>query len=922
MTSTTPSPQPCAPASIPRIHTAPSPPGLQTPAISLSTEDSRLFDAHRACLTALRRAVPQRPPTTLDRRDRARTTAPQSFTTARREPPITPPALSPAMDFAYSPHRETGGTMHLPSPTHHAYRMEGAHFSSLQQLRHSLSRSPSKPSRFQLRSAKADLPGSPISPLALTRAFSPKTHKPASPIAAYSESPFGSQAPQTTKKKFALRRSAPFRSSPRNRGAVSKSPRRALIDSADSGNSSPFVPRTLFGEENTPARKPSAEFWDMGDSKRYDIDDKPIKFEFARSHQANSSAPGANCFASTQPSPLKRRDGIMGFESTISDTPNPKRRSLHGTADFNIFEQTPARTSTEELSRAHDTETTNIFSTPAPNTQSPMRRTTSLRRSASQRSGANSPRAKVAKDSEFAFPGPAASKTRNRMSLDSSFLASSGVPESPFTRSTASQPFMRGGGPAYQRHPLSNALTASSSSSLGDETPMRAPAPPMAAPKKDRFSKSLPIVGPPRPQPPQESVHPGGFATPFAMKMSQLHPGPLVRSTGGLISKKNRDVDSPRAEKYHMPDTPSKRFSYPSVAAESPITIKRGSLFDKFQQHEFGTPSTHTSKPPSESFGKGVSIFGSFGSNHGRRGSFLSIDGGDDDNSHSPLGNHMTDSQSSADDMPPTPTKHHDGAGRRSKESSLRRKTFRQRASVGTDTFAAAENPGIEIPAASMTQSVPVPGASPHTPNESFMPPDPSRLTISGQRRGSLPFNASLPSSSYPPMTPTTPRDHSLWLGNAQPAIPIGLPKNDVDESLSSLFHDVKKLNGELGEFSQVFKVSRPFKHGSSHPSPGSRFWIVKKSKKPFMGPSDREKKMREVRALLALRGNDHVVSIEGHWEHAGHLYIQTEYCEGGDLKTFLNDVGYKSRLDDFRIWKILLELSLVSHLTHNPINC
>lgn len=48
-------------------------------------------------------------------------------------------------------------------------------------------------------------------------------------------------------------------------------------------------------------------------------------------------------------------------------------------------------------------------------------------------------------------------------------------------------------------------------------------------------------------------------------------------------------------------------------------------------------------------------------------------------------------------------------------------------------------------------------------------------------------------------------------------------------------------------------------------------------------------------------------------WEEQGHLYIQTEFCEEGTLDVFLAQTGLKARLDDFRIWKILLELSVVS---------
>jgi len=113
-----------------------------------------------------------------------------------------------------------------------------------------------------------------------------------------------------------------------------------------------------------------------------------------------------------------------------------------------------------------------------------------------------------------------------------------------------------------------------------------------------------------------------------------------------------------------------------------------------------------------------------------------------------------------------------------------------------------------------------------------------------------------------------------------------------------------------VGEFSQVFKVENPTSSLSS--SAVGSVWAVKKAKKPFTGAKDRERKRREVRVLEALRGHDHVIGFTDSWEFDNFLYIQTEFCENGNLKDFLTQTGYKGRLDDFRIWKILLELSLV----------
>lgn len=896
--------------------------------------------------------------------------------------------------------------MHLPSPTHpHSYRLEGTQFSHLQQLRRSLSRSPSKPSRFQLRTA--DSPRSPLSPLALARAFTPRPHKPTSPVATFPESPLATQA-APAKKKFSLRRSAPFRASPRTRNSNSKSPRRrALADSTDLVNATPFMTRQAPGQENTPVRRPSAESPDTMDmDKRLEVNDKPIRFEFARRPDLSPAPPAKS-------SPLKRNDGLMNLSGETGTSPTAKRRSLHGASslgtDFeSIFDQPPApRTTLEEGPRVYG-EFNSAFSFSSPiSAQSPIRRTSSLRKSTLSQRVSNTPRPKPMYDGEFAMPGPAASKTRNRMSLDSSLGSSCTPSQTPFRKSTFDagrmglpQPFVRGGPGSSQPHPLSFAHTPSSStSSVCGATPMappRLPAwngpPPTPAAPGHLFSRSLPIgIGRPHASESSQSTE-DSFDTPF-----KVAPPPPVAFSTGLLSKKNRNVDEPAtgAGIYVMPDTPSKRQSYPPAAADrienldTPLVKRTGSLFGDAArpQHQFGTPSTpfsaNVSKFSTDSFGKRPSIFGDLGGTIQRRGSFVSIDGDDDTqpDTQSPTANRMADSQSSADDMPPTPTKPSGGSSRRSKESSLRRKTFRQRPSIGNDTFHVPEGdnrPRSKYSSVSIISSVqdegpllphlgrdlspcyfpskhalslargrllrhprkfarpsqsprhsslyihlsknnakPSPAAgglfgapSPHTPNESFAPLDASRLSISGNRRDSVPFNNSL--GSFPPATPTTPRDSSGFFSSVQGAIPIGLTKNDVDESLSARFHEIKLLDGGEGAFSQVYRVSKAVKASPGRSPAGSQVWVVKKSKKPYSGAGDRHRKMREVDVLYALRGNEHVLSIKTHWEFDSHLYIQTEYCEGGNLRKYLDTVGFNSRLDDFRIWKILLELLMV----------
>jgi mitosis inhibitor protein kinase SWE1 len=145
----------------------------------------------------------------------------------------------------------------------------------------------------------------------------------------------------------------------------------------------------------------------------------------------------------------------------------------------------------------------------------------------------------------------------------------------------------------------------------------------------------------------------------------------------------------------------------------------------------------------------------------------------------------------------------------------------------------------------------------------------------------------------------------------------------EVDLVLTSKFDKVELIG--TGEFSQVYRVTQKqelkcthsyFSLPLSRTSPMTplpdRVWAVKKSRNPYIGPRDRQRKLQEVTTLKALGQSDHTLQLFDSWEDKSHLYIQTEFCEEGSLDLFLDQVGRKARLDDFRIWKIMLELCLV----------
>jgi mitosis inhibitor protein kinase SWE1 len=230
---------------------------------------------------------------------------------------------------------------------------------------------------------------------------------------------------------------------------------------------------------------------------------------------------------------------------------------------------------------------------------------------------------------------------------------------------------------------------------------------------------------------------------------------------------------------------------------------------------------------------------------------------------------------------------------------------------------------------------------SPRTPQESMPPPNPSSLSIYNRSDGQLPKQSMSGTAAMPPpATPTTGRDYFTTFGNHRKSV---TPLNDfmaaqVDEALTSRFDKVELIG--TGEFSQVYRVTQPMQsltatqsfyfgtpgsplNGRTPPTPmPDRVFAVKKSRQPYQGTRDRQRKLQEVHVLRALGHSDHVVHLIDSWEAKDYLYIQTEFCEEGSLDLFLSQVGRKGRLDDFRIWKILLELGQVSLNYISRFNC
>ncbi|KAF2487365.1 hypothetical protein BDY17DRAFT_244918 [Neohortaea acidophila] len=804
------------------------------------------------------------------------------------------------MEFEYSPRHSPGNAAHLLSPGHiQPGAIDG--YASIQEIRRSLSKSPSKPGRYSIPTISTTS-SPPNSLLTVSRAHSA-----------------GSATDPVPRPKYSVRRTGSAR--PLVRRTSPNSPLRlALTDNISQANAHPSL-----------SRKPSVE----GDQENMDCGgDGPAttsepnldsfeKFDFLKPDKLLQSVKKEDV-SPIRSSPLKRSDGVMDLEAATFESPPVKRRSLHGPSslgcDFNVFDQGSDHSQSDSADSAEEKDAQGPAYLQAPSStpghaHSPQRRPIGLRKSTlQQRNATGRPKLHLEPARDLTF-SPLLIRTRPRMSTDSTLPLRSLESGSPFRRSGANEPpvlFPPPSQRAYQSapkpHPLSHALTPSSSNASSVAEDHSQPSqrskvathhPPNGASHLPlSFSKSLPI-GAIRSQhgsdaQSSQGSSQGSFATPEGYRMAK--PLPQAFMSTGLISKRNRNMDMQPESLYsstHMPDTPSKKAHVLLPSSPAPSSVLGGGL--AHPMHDSGSPTTPFNARNSivsvDGVGKGLSIFAArVGAPQlTRSGSFISIDGEDVNTSPS-----HQESNSSNDDLPPTPTKSTSAASRpqsKGKSNSLRSSLFGRR----TETHERG------------------PKLSPHTPqesfHESFTPPDPSSLSISAGRRPPPILGNSI---SFPPATPTGPRDQhfngSLGISHASSSY----FSNDVDTALTARFGHITTLG--TGEFSQVYRVEGQFnvtrtQNGNSA-SPAGQVWAVKKSRKPYAGNKDRQRKMREVQILKAMRGHEHVVELVDDWESKNHLYIQLEYCENGNLKDFLTQTGFKGRLDDFRIWKILLEMA------------
>ncbi|KAK7973966.1 hypothetical protein PG989_015814 [Apiospora arundinis] len=874
-----------------------------------------------------------------------------------------------------------GGTLTLPSPTHHNHIDVTA---AVRTLRRSISRSPSKFNLSRSASQGSDLSAASSASQQSPTPASPSLRRMASQQ--FFSSPNNAQAPTTNSilsqshtplatpfrpnAKLSLRSgksaSKTILSSPSGLGSASKSisrraspksPSKRALNAAPStaGNSTPSSSLEVdaSGQENfglfrtrSPAPRRSFEKSKSRHSMHLDV---------SGATQAMSRFTDGNLTPTGTASPLKRSDATVDTDQTSFGSPKAKRRSYGPSSfgsDFNVFEQGPKSPNFDihdESTREYewtggsvgDNYSTESRASPAAPVVVP-RRAGSLRRSTLQQRertswGKRQAAMKLAELQNNGMSTPV--KGRPRLSLD--HYMPPPQRDSPFgTPTPLLNPSVHNAAPQQpqqpQAHPLSRTMTASSSnSSIPDESPSHFPHISEKPRAPINWSKSLPI-GAVRPTAESEFNNVGSVSTP---DYKDAKPFFGAFASTGLVSKmtRNPELEPVGRGGAAVPDTPCKKQYNGFATYPQPVPGSAMKGRGKHIRHTFGAPSTPFNPMGSQSegqntFGQPASrpgLFSGFGSRHTRKGSLLSLYS--DDGRASPVDTSGDSFMTTDLDLPPTPTKHQlldQEAGSTTPNDSP---TANRHTTVPTSAFGIGRwQPDTFANSSPLERIDFAEKASPKTPLEAVPSLDASRLSISNPNDRLLFPSVGGKKSLFPPATPTTRQEPFPLFAERRAITPTnGLGLQDADASLLDRFGKVEYIG--QGEFSQVYKVVKSARpegfdqsgsfstptHTPKSPSPNDVF-AVKKLRLPFKGTSDRALRMREVSALEALRGAEHIVQLIDSWEEKNNLYIQTEYCEEGSLDLFLAKVGVKGRLDDFRIWKIMLELCQGLQHIHN----
>ena len=115
--------------------------------------------------------------------------------------------------------------------------------------------------------------------------------------------------------------------------------------------------------------------------------------------------------------------------------------------------------------------------------------------------------------------------------------------------------------------------------------------------------------------------------------------------------------------------------------------------------------------------------------------------------------------------------------------------------------------------------------------------------------------------------------------------------------------------------FQQCFDILRELGRGSSavvyavRSHDNGRLYAVKQALQAVRGEADLERRLEEIRTAQELGNHPHCIRYVAAWHQEGVLFIQTELCEAGSLRDYLDRHG--SAVPEDTLWRFLTDTAL-----------
>lgn len=112
---------------------------------------------------------------------------------------------------------------------------------------------------------------------------------------------------------------------------------------------------------------------------------------------------------------------------------------------------------------------------------------------------------------------------------------------------------------------------------------------------------------------------------------------------------------------------------------------------------------------------------------------------------------------------------------------------------------------------------------------------------------------------------------------------------------------DILDLIGR-GSFSDVFRVRKKGQMTT---------FALKRSRMPFSGFVDRQRRLEEVLNLWLAANHPHCIQIYSAWEQQGYLHILMELCDNGSLRDVIDYMAQsQARFTEYQVWQILHQIA------------